>query len=265
MLTKELKGEPYSKTAHRNALAAQLEDRSDGSIERKHQNISAVLIAVGYPYIPGYKPLGNYQRLLADVVVERVTADQHLAGIVSAAVSKPATPPPIKGILDSVEPPPEGTPFSYFGVSEALASHGQHINPHVDYLEREAQNRSLGRAGEEFVVAFERARLIQVGEAALAEKVEHVAVTKGDGYGFDIRSFESNGRDRVIEVKTTAYGKQTPFFVTRNEVSVSKVREGEYHLYRLFVFRDNPRLYWLKGSLEQTCTLESVQFSARPR
>jgi len=44
MLWKELAGQPVDKTAHRKALQPQLNGRSHGSIEFKHQNISAVLI-----------------------------------------------------------------------------------------------------------------------------------------------------------------------------------------------------------------------------
>ena len=40
MLTAELKGEDYSKAAHRRALLPLLANRSDGSVEFKHQNIS---------------------------------------------------------------------------------------------------------------------------------------------------------------------------------------------------------------------------------
>ena len=47
MLLKQLRGEEYSKTAHRRALMKLLDDRSDGSVEFKHQNISAVLLDIG--------------------------------------------------------------------------------------------------------------------------------------------------------------------------------------------------------------------------
>ncbi len=77
---------------------------------------------------------------------------------------------------------------------------------------------------------FERARLIRLGQESLADRVEHIAVTEGDGAGFDIRSFEADGRDRFIEVKTTAYGKQVPFFVSQNEVMVSQNYSDHYHL-----------------------------------
>lgn len=91
-----------------------------------------------------------------------------------------------------------------------------------NYLQQEARNASLGKAGEELVPNFERTRLLRLEQESLADRVEHIAVTEGDGAGFDIRSFEADGRDRFIEVKTTAYGRQVPFFVSQNEVVVSQ-------------------------------------------
>ncbi|MDA0219239.1 MAG: hypothetical protein O3B22_06595 [Proteobacteria bacterium] len=59
MLRMELAGESYVKS-HRNAALQELTGRSKGSIERKHQNISAVLQELCAPWVAGYKPLGNY-------------------------------------------------------------------------------------------------------------------------------------------------------------------------------------------------------------
>ena len=42
--------------------------RSKKSIEFKHMNISAVMDALGLPYIDGYKPLGHYQEALFEAV-----------------------------------------------------------------------------------------------------------------------------------------------------------------------------------------------------
>ena len=76
----------------------------------------------------------------------------------------------------------------------------------VDYLAIEAANRSLGPAGEEFVLRFEVARLVRAGQERLAVMVELVSETRGDGLGYDVLSFEISGRERLIEVKTTSYG-----------------------------------------------------------
>lgn len=43
--------------------------RPRGSIEYKHQNISAVLKGLGEDWIPGYKPAFNFQASLVDAVV----------------------------------------------------------------------------------------------------------------------------------------------------------------------------------------------------
>ena len=58
MLGKELQDIPFSKTTHRRAIARMLHGRSDSSIELKHQNISAILIELGYPYIDGSSVIG---------------------------------------------------------------------------------------------------------------------------------------------------------------------------------------------------------------
>lgn len=90
-------------------------------------------------------------------------------------------------------------------------------------------------------------------------------MTQGDGLGFDVLSFDANGSERFIEVKTTAYGPATPFFVTRKEVAASRESAPKYHLYRLFDFRRQPRMYSKAGQIEQAFALDPVQFSARLR
>jgi len=258
MLAAELRGESYSKTAHRLALTPHLKGRSKGSVEFKHQNVSAVLIDLGYPYIEGYKPRFNYQTALFEAVADQVSADLDLRRTVSEAVEASAKTPFVRDLLDRMEEPPDAAaPNKYATLRERKARSG------INWLEIESRNHSLGRAGEEFVLRFERARLLKAGEDRLADRVEHVSLTVGDGEGFDIRSFEASGKDRLIEVKTTAYGKLTPFFLSRNELRISKERAAAYHLYRLFRFREDPRLYGLQGALDETCLLDPVQFSAR--
>ncbi len=262
MLTKELGSESFNKTEYRRALSRQLNARSDTSIERKHQNISAIMIELGLPYVFGYKPLGKYQQLLRQVIVVRLQDSGNLRQAVHESVTAPAPKVVVDDVLHRVERPPA---FVASKDSELLrdAIRVRHL-PMVNFLEREARNISLGRAGEEFVVRFEQARLRSLRRDELAKRVEHVAITVGDGEGFDIRSFDGDGSDRLIEVKTTAYGKQTPFFVSRNEVAVSRGRDDDFHLYRLFQFRRDPRMYMIQGALDRTCRLDPVQYRARP-
>jgi hypothetical protein len=172
MLTAELRGESYSKTAHRLALFPLLKGRSKGSVEFKHQNVSAVLIDLGYPYIEGYKPRFNYQTTLFEAVADQVSADLDLMQTVSAAVEASAETPFVRDLLDRMEEPPDATaPTKYAKLRERKARFG------INWLEIESRNHSLGRAGEEFALKFERARLLKAGKDRLAARVEHVADT----------------------------------------------------------------------------------------
>lgn len=65
MLADDIAGRSYNKAEHRRALAPLLQERSEGSIEFKHQNISAVLKGFGEDWIQGYKPAFNFQIALA--------------------------------------------------------------------------------------------------------------------------------------------------------------------------------------------------------
>lgn len=134
-----------------------------------------------------------------------------------------------------------------------------------NYLEIEARNQTLGRAGENFILEFEEKRLWQGGRKDLASRIQHVSDTQSDQLGFDISSFELDGRDKLIEVKTTQFGERTPFFASKNEVNVSVAREREYHLYRLFNFTKQPKLFILPGSLRESCILDPTQYSATVR
>lgn len=259
MLTLELTGQSFNKTAHRRLLQAKLNGRSDASIEFKHCNISAAMIDLGFPYIRGYQPRSNYQALLGQIAEEQVMSAVSLDHAALAAVQQPAATPVLTDFRNVKTTAPSKNdqrtmseprnPLLFKGVKR-------------DYLEREAKNRSLGLAGEEFVLMFEHWRLIELGQLKLADKVEHVSKSKGDGLGYDVLSFETDGQERLIEVKTTTFGRDTPFFVSRGELALSQGAKDQFHLYRLFEFRKAPRLFDLPGALEQHCMLDPVTYRA---
>jgi hypothetical protein len=263
MLTQELSGQAYNKAEHRRALQERLRDRSEGSVGRKHSNISAVLVELGCPYISGYKPLVNYQQLLFDVVEARLLADRVFDQSALAATELPATAPLHADLSLVLTEAPKLVAQAEEGTDARIRQSRTRVGVVRDYLAREARNRSLGSAGESFVVAYERYRLHSNGASNLSDRVEHVAATKGDGLGFDVLSFELDGRERFIEVKTTTFGKETPFFVSRGEVRFSQEAGEQFHLYRLFEFRRSPRLFDLRGSVQANCILDPVSYLAR--
>lgn len=257
MLSLELGGQTFSKAAHRRTLQQKIKGRSEGSIEFKHCNISAVMIDLGFPYIRGYQPRSNYQSLLREVVEERVNRQTSLDTLALAAVQQPAVSPESIDFSRVMADAPARRV-----VASEVMSQRAYAPVKRDYLAREAMNATLGLAGEEFVLRYEHWRLNQLGKAKLADRVEHVSQTKGDGLGYDVLSFDVSGKERFIEVKTTAFGKDTPFFVTRNELSFSKDASDRFVLCRLFEFRKTPRLFSLKGPLEAHCSLDPVTYRA---
>ncbi len=259
MLVLELRGEQFNKAARNRELRVQLDGRSHGAVERKHQNISAMLISLGLPYIDGYKPLGHGQDMLREVIHKQLPP---LLPFVEADVETPQPPVAIGDILHiHVEPPEAGLPL-VVGEEPAMYGVGSSHLPAINYLHKEALNRSLGNAGEALVMEYERTRLLQAGKDHLARNVEQVSKTRGDYAGYDIRSYEVTGRDRFVEVKTTRYGKLTPFYISEGEVRFSGANLGAYRLYRLFNFRKGPKLFILPGDVTQHVRLRAVNYRA---
>lgn len=259
MLSQEIGGNDFNKAAHNRGLQEKI-DRSRGSIEFKHQNISAVLLGLGQPWIDGYKPAANFQNALVDGVLRWLNAREdwlvpNLAR--SAATSNPVfedrplwigPPPTLRN-----EPPPVDAEF--------MAAIGRKY----DVAQRDERNRALGKAGEELVLNSERLTLQQAGRSDLADKVRWTAVQDGDGYGFDICSFEPDGRERLIEVKTTNGWERTPFHISRNELAVAEKRKDDWHLVRVWDFARQPKAFGLRPPLQNHAELTATSFLAELR
>ena len=188
----ELRGERYVKS-QRNAALQSLTGRSRGSIEFKHQNISAVLMKLGEPWISGYKPMMNFQTALIEGV-ERFIESQ-TGRVIPFPVQK-------KGVADAAQLFLEQAPDMTQGEVEDDASIKRLIRK-FDPAARDARNRELGKLGEARVLASEQTRLTSDGRADLADKIRWVSELDGDGAGYDILSFEKDGSERYLEVKTT--------------------------------------------------------------
>jgi hypothetical protein len=270
MLDDELAGHPFNKAERNRALQPQIA-RSKGSIEFKHQNISAVMLGLGQPWIEGYKPAANFQNALVDGVLRWLDArPDWLApgqwGRVVGGVSEPGHLPSRDRLL------PDG-PTVWIGPPPSQRNEPPPVDPtfmaaiarKYDVAERDARNRALGKAGEEIVLHHERAGLRQAGREDLADRVRWTAVQDGDGFGFDIASFEPDGRERLVEVKTTNGWERTPFHITRNELAVAEQRRDDWHLIRLWNFAREPRAFALRPPLEAHAELTATSFLAALR
>jgi len=263
MLLLELAGSKYNKSAFRRKLLEQLEPgRTPGSVESKRMNISAAFLDAGLPAIDGYKPFSNYQALVAEIVDDLVSRDPRVKTALDGKTVEPLLIPSVGDILTSFEQPPERAKKSTNIVGDRKPRNSP---TGLNYLEIDAANSELGFAGEEFCIRFEKARLIYEGAENLADRIEHVSETVGPSAGYDIHSYNKNGSDRYIEVKTTKYGKRTPFFISPNEVRFSEEKAKDYCLYRLYKFTQEPKLFSLPGSVSGTCELSPSQLRATVR
>jgi hypothetical protein len=251
MLGDELAQRAYVKSHHRVALM-QMTGRSAASVEFKHRNISAVLQELGLPWIWGYKPAPNYQDALFQAV------DRYLTGHREFVEDQPVALPLVTAIPDDIfTTMPTGT-------AQPRRASLERLIRKFDPVERDFRNRQLGRAGEEFVVGIERQRLIAQDRPDLAGKVRWVAMEDGDGAGYDIRSFDHQGGERLIEVKTTNGAAQTPFFMTRNELAVAQERADHWHLYRVHLFAQTPKIFTVRPPLEAALRLDPETWRASP-
>lgn len=191
-------------------------------------------------------------------VERQVRSHPQLAAIVQAAIDQPAVLPTAVA-FDQVF---QDGPSSAHRISEKLVEYAVRSPVKCDYLAQEARNQSLGLAGERFALTYEQWRLLRLGLPGLAQRVEHVSQTLGDGLGFDIRSFDASGQEQMIEVKTTRFVKDTPFFVSRNELDVSQHKAAHFHLYRIYDFRQQPKLFTLQGAISTHCQLDPVTYRA---
>jgi Domain of unknown function (DUF3883) len=250
-LRMKLAGQTFNRAKVCRTVAEKI-GRTRGSVDFKFQNIDSVLYDNGLPrMMDGIAP--NVQHLLEFVVLDPLarhnsafeTIPDHAPAIASTdglLVEPPNVPPPDKN-------------------DEEAKSR---VARKIDYARRDANNRHLGRCGEEWVVRFEKKRLIEAGREDLAEQIDWVASRLGDGLGYDMVSFDENGAELLVEVKTTNASILTPFFITPNELAVAKRRGVQYRIFRVFDFSTHPRAYILSGPLGHKLELTPQAYTAMP-
>ena len=254
MLTDELNGFAYNKSAHRKKLGPLLHNR-DKAIEFKHRNISGVLADMGLPYIKGYKPLFNYQRgLLVEEVSHALKSRKFSIEKDFKKFAEEKTGPVAKKIhFDTIiDTSPNKT--------KHIEKEPLFLPIKINYLQREQNNRSLGEHGEQLVFDYEKWRLITAGKEKLAESIEWVSKEKGDGMGYDILSKNNNGTDRFIEVKTTKLAKETPFYFSSTEWKFALSKERDFFLYRVFNYAEAPKIFIKRGNYESFCNMTATAF-----
>ncbi|MGA9997694.1 MAG: DUF3883 domain-containing protein [Pyrinomonadaceae bacterium] len=97
-----------------------------------------------------------------------------------------------------------------------------------------------GYIGEEFVLNYERRRLRRAGKNDLAAKVQWVSL-QSVVEGYDILSYEINGDERWIEVKSTSKRGRT-FEMSNNEWRTAMDVGDKYYIYRVTDVLTSPQV-----------------------
>lgn len=100
-----------------------------------------------------------------------------------------------------------------------------------------------GDRAESLVVRFEQNKLKNCGRIDLSHKVEQVSKTRGDGLGYDILSFNENGDEIYIEVKSKKYFNNTiDFYLTDTEFKFLDAHPNSFIYYVYDVYED-PKIH----------------------
>lgn len=123
----------------------------------------------------------------------------------------------------------------------------------TNYIENEKVKKRRGYLGELLVLKYEQEKLKKMGSR---KEPVHIAVTEGDGEGYDILSYDESDEEIFIEVKTTAGSYNSSFFITENELVKSINEKERFYLYRLYDFdekQNSAKFFRRQGSLEKLC------------
>lgn len=97
-------------------------------------------------------------------------------------------------------------------------------------LQKEAVR--IGELGEQYVLKYEIEHLREIDKPGLASKVKQVS-TEDVSAGYDVLSYDNNGSEKYIEVKTSK-AKYANFEWTANELAMAKYYSSAYWIYRVY-------------------------------
>lgn len=129
-----------------------------------------------------------------------------------------------------------------------------------DYVKETQIKMKTGFSGEQLVMDYEVSRL---NNTNYSTKIQHVSLTD-DSKGYDILSFEEDGSERYIEVKSTKHQitDKGTFYITENEL---KCADGKnYWIYYVTgVDSDNPVINLIENPFEtQQISLTPISYRA---
>lgn len=111
----------------------------------------------------------------------------------------------------------------------------------IDWEALHRDRAALGRLGEELALEAEKERLTLGGRPDLAEMVQLISDDHTKGY--DLHSFEDDGSDRLIEVKTVSENRSTVrFFTSQRQLDLAHSEVNHFYYLVRGARSKNPRI-----------------------
>ncbi|CBH22630.1 conserved protein of unknown function [Acetoanaerobium sticklandii] len=132
-----------------------------------------------------------------------------------------------------------------------------------DFVEIGKKNQKVGLLGERIVYSNEVKKLKRIGRTDLATKVDHVSL-KDDSLGYDILSYDLDGTEIHIEVKsTTAPPRDIHFYITDNELRKTLGSENHFIYLVYSVKTQSPKIHVLDKATLTEENLEPLNYRVR--
>jgi hypothetical protein len=121
----------------------------------------------------------------------------------------------------------------------------------VDFEKENRKNKRLGDRGEKVVLLAEKDYLTKSGKKDLAQNVKQVS-KEDDSLGYDILSYELDGSEKYIEVKSTKSKVGTAnFLISDNQIRKSKSKDN-FFIYVVFESNQkNPKIWRIKSPFNE--------------
>lgn len=121
--------------------------------------------------------------------------------------------------------------FEYIQRHPEKNSKNNYRSRETDYEKINRNKKNIGNRGENAVLINEINKLKSLG---LNDYANQVCIPENDACGYDIRSFDENGNEIHIEVKTNSSNKKyLDFYITQNELE-HLMQDENYYIYYLF-------------------------------
>jgi len=128
-----------------------------------------------------------------------------------------------------------------------------------DYIKAHKNQMAVGALGEGLISKHEKARLLSIGREDLSEKV--AIVSSDASLGYDILSFDADGKEIHIEVKSKAGKlKYFDFYISDNEYQKLKSHTNHIIYYLSHLRSKSPFLFKLAGDMINDSNIKPVLY-----